>query len=419
MSIKISVIGLGYAGLSLFVELSKKFDTVGFDINKARIRALQSANDLNNEVSSEALREIKDRFSFDDSALENSDVFIVVIPTPVDEDKQPDLSSLISATELVASKLQTGNLVIFESTVYPGCTEEVCVPLLEKISGLVYDSDFGCGYSPERSNPGDKEHTICNISKVISASSDAYLDLAYKIYSSIIDSEVYKAQNIKTAEAAKVIENIQRDVNIALVNEWSIIFHKLNIDTHEVLKAAGTKWNFLDFKPGLVGGHCISVDPYYMQYKAKEIGEQSALLSSARLINEHMPKFIAQEVQELIKSSHLNLQDVHCTILGFTFKENCPDVRNTKVYDLYTNLESEISSVSVFDPIADKEAVKDIYNFSLVDEIDYSRTNLVILAVGHEIFRNQANLIEFLGSKETLLADLKNFYPSELSDWRL
>ena len=419
MTLKISVIGLGYVGLPLFVELSKKFNTVGFDLNKDRIQALQESKDLNNEVSEDALIELKNRFTFDGSDIDNSDVFIVATPTPVDNDNQPDLAILISATKSVATKLQKGNLVIFESTVFPGCTEEICVPILEEISGLRYIDDFGCGYSPERINPGDTKHTIRNVNKIVSASNDQYLELAFSIYTAVVDAQVYKAPNIKTAEAAKIIENIQRDVNIALVNEWAILFKKLNIDTSEVLKAAGTKWNFLDFKPGLVGGHCIGVDPYYLEFKAKQIGMDTKMLSSGRAINDYMPQYIAEEIFDLIKSCSINIKDIKCTILGFTFKENCPDVRNTKVYDLYNLLKKEISSIAVFDPMADKATVKDIYNLNLADEIDFSSTNLLILAVGHDAFLSNKGLNTFVDSKKALLVDLKNFYPSELSHWRL
>ena len=344
---KISVIGLGYVGLPLFIELSKSFKTKGFDINKSRTSNLKKGIDLNNETTSAELKKFKNRFTSEDNDIEGSDAFIIATPTPVDKNNIPDLKILISATELVASKLVKGNLVVFESTVYPGCTEEVCVPILERISGLKYNKDFGCGYSPERINPGDSQHTIRSVNKIISASNANYLKLMFKIYSSVVDAEVYKAKNIKTAEAAKIIENIQRDVNIALVNEWAILFNKMGIETNEVLEAAGTKWNFLNFSPGLVGGHCIGVDPYYLEYKAKNLGIKTQMLSSGRAINDNMPKYIANEIHSLIKNSKYKFKDIQCTILGFTFKENCPDVRNTKIYNLYQYLNKFTSSFNL------------------------------------------------------------------------
>ncbi|MFN4946148.1 MAG: nucleotide sugar dehydrogenase, partial [Chryseotalea sp.] len=353
---KIGIIGLGYVGLPLAVEFGKVTPVVGFDINKERISELQKGYDRTLEVEKEDLQASKQlTYSADINDLKSVKYFIVTVPTPVDEFKKPDLSPLVSASKTVGSVLKKNDIVIYESTVYPGCTEEICVPILEKVSGLTYNVDFFCGYSPERINPGDKLHRVTTIKKVTSGSTPAIAEEVDQLYKKIVVAGTHKASSIKVAEAAKVIENSQRDINIAFVNELALIFERVGIDTHEVLEAAGTKWNFLPFKPGLVGGHCIGVDPYYLTYKAESLGYHPQVILSGRKINDNMGAYIASTIIKLMAQHELPINKADVLVLGITFKENCPDIRNSKVVDIINELKSFKTNVDVYDPQADTE----------------------------------------------------------------
>lgn len=382
---KIAVIGLGYVGLPLAVEFAKKYNTLGFDINDLRVKELNCGADSTLEVNDETLKEsLKNglKLSADSSELADANVFIVTVPTPIDLDKNPDLSPLKGATEMIAKFLKKEDVVIYESTVYPGCTEEVCVPILEKISGLVYNKEFYCGYSPERINPGDKVNTLTKIKKVTSGSNEKTAGFVDDLYKSIIEAGTHLASNIKVAEASKAVENAQRDVNISFVNELALIFDKLDIDTSEVLDAAGTKWNFLKYKPGLVGGHCISVDPYYLAYKAESVGYLPNVILSGRRVNDNMGNFVANKVVKLMIQNGHRIKDAKVLILGITFKENCPDIRNTRVVDIYAELNEFGVNVDIFDPLASHEEVKEEYSIDMISEIK-DKYNAIILAVSH------------------------------------
>ncbi|MDQ2179819.1 nucleotide sugar dehydrogenase [Marinifilum sp. D714] len=382
---KIAVIGLGYVGLPLAVEFAKKYNTLGFDINDLRVKELNCGADSTLEVNDETLKEsLKNglKLSADLSELADANVFIVTVPTPIDLDKNPDLSPLKGATEMIAKFLKKEDVVIYESTVYPGCTEEVCVPILEKISGLVYNKEFYCGYSPERINPGDKVNTLTKIKKVTSGSNEKTAGFVDDLYKSIIEAGTHLASNIKVAEASKAVENAQRDVNISFVNELALIFDKLDIDTSEVLDAAGTKWNFLKYKPGLVGGHCISVDPYYLAYKAESVGYLPNVILSGRRVNDNMGNFVANKVVKLMIQNGHRIKDAKVLILGITFKENCPDIRNTRVVDIYDELNEFGVNVDIFDPLASHEEVKEEYGIDMISEIK-DKYNAIILAVSH------------------------------------
>jgi UDP-N-acetyl-D-glucosamine/UDP-N-acetyl-D-galactosamine dehydrogenase len=390
----IIICGLGYVGLPLAAEFGKSYPTIGFDINMQRIKELEAGLDKTLELTSNQLDEAKHlRFasslvSLDTEGLQNTKrVFIVTVPTPIDSFKKPDLSPLLSVSKSIGKVLKKGDIVIYESTVYPGCTEDDCVPVLEKNSGLVFNQDFFCGYSPERINPGDKKNTLTNILKITSGSTPETANFVDSLYGSIIKAGTYKAPSIKVAEAAKLVENCQRDVNISFVNELALIFDKMKLDTSEVLKAAGTKWNFLKFQPGLVGGHCIGVDPYYMLYKAEQLGYYPALIGSGRRINDNMGVFVANKVVKLMISKGINVKDSKALILGFTFKENCPDVRNTKVIDIYNELKDFGIQTDIYDPWADKEEVKHEYGVSVIGEPS-QRYSLIIHAVNHKAFEN-------------------------------
>lgn len=417
MKTKISIIGLGYVGLPLAVEFGKKYDVLGFDINKERIAELESGYDRTLEVDEKNLKSSSGlKFSSNKEDLKSCNIFIVTVPTPVDEHKRPDLTPLIKASETVGSALKTGDIVIYESTVYPGCTEEDCVPVLERVSGLKFNVDFYCGYSPERINPGDKEHTVTKILKVTSGSTPEIADKVDALYASIITAGTHKASSIKVAEAAKVIENSQRDINIAFVNELAILFAKMGIDTLEVLKAAGTKWNFLPFKPGLVGGHCIGVDPYYLTFKAESLGYHPEVILSGRRINDNMGAYVAKEVVKLlIKKSH-KVDGARVLVLGITFKENCPDIRNSRVIDVIEELKDFGCEIDVYDPWADDAEVKHEYGLSLVKEPgkDYEA---VILAVAHEKFRDID--VAALKNPNGVIYDIKGFLDIESVDKRL
>src|SRR6187549_323472 len=377
---RIGIIGLGYVGLPLAVEFGKVIDVVGFDINKERIEELKKGYDRTKEVTAEELRSSgKLSFSYELDDLRSCNYFIVTVPTPVDEFKKPDLSPLLSASKTVGSVLKKGDIVIYESTVYPGCTEEVCVPELEKVSGLEFNRDFFCGYSPERINPGDKLHRVTTIKKVTSGSTPEVAEKVDQLYRKIIIAGTHKASSLKVAEAAKVIENSQRDVNIAFVNELALIFERIGIDTHEVLEAAGTKWNFLPFKPGLVGGHCIGVDPYYLTHKAESLGYHPQVILSGRRINDNMGVYIANSVIKLMAQNDLPINKARVLMLGITFKENCPDIRNSKVVDVIHELQSFGTHVDIYDPHADSDEVKHEYGLSLTKTLA-KRYHAIVLA---------------------------------------
>jgi len=411
---KIGVIGLGYVGLPLAVEFGKILDVVGFDINPTRIEELKSGIDRTLETDRDELASASRlSFSSDPEDLRKATYFIVTVPTPVDEYKTPDLTPLRKASETVGNVLKRGDIVIYESTVFPGCTEEDCVPVLEKFSGLKFNVDFFCGYSPERINPGDKQHRLPNIKKVTSGSNPDIAERVDQLYRKIIKAGTHKASSIKVAEAAKVIENAQRDINIAFVNELSLIFEKMGIDTHEVLNAAGTKWNFLPYKPGLVGGHCIGVDPYYLTYKAESLGYHPEVILAGRRINDNMGAHIASRVIKLMTQNDLPVNKAKVLVLGITFKENCPDIRNSKVIDVIRELKSYGTDVEVYDPQADAEEVKHEYGLAMITALN-KKYAAVILAVSHEEF----NTIDWslLKSDKTIVFDVKGFLdPKEVS----
>ena len=388
---KIAVIGLGYVGLPLAVEFAKQYPVVGFDIFQTRIDELNSGYDRTLELETHEVKEALKNgmlFSTEIEALRECTIFIVTVPTPIDKSNRPDLTPLIKASETVGKVLKTNDIVIYESTVYPGVTEEVCVPVLEKVSGLLFNKEFFCGYSPERINPGDKNHTVKNILKVTSGSTPAIADKVDALYQSIILAGTHKASSIKVAEASKVIENTQRDVNIALINELALIFNTMGIDTHEVIEAASTKWNFIKLKPGLVGGHCIGVDPYYLKYKSEELGYKPNLILGARQINNGMGKYIADKTIKLMIENDAKIKDAHVLILGLTFKENCPDIRNTKVVDIVEELQAFKCHVDIYDPWVDKAEAKKYYGYELTQNpfTCKKKYEAIIVAVGHDEF---------------------------------
>lgn len=414
---KVGIIGLGYVGLPLAVEFGKKLEVVGFDINKERIAELQSGFDRTREVELNELKASKGlRYSSNTDDLRDVKYFIVTVPTPVDEFKTPDLRPLQSASKTVGSVLKKGDIVIYESTVYPGCTEEVCVPVLEKVSGLKFNADFFCGYSPERINPGDKQHRVTTIKKVTSGSTPEVAERVDQLYQTIIVAGTHKASSMKVAEAAKVIENSQRDVNIAFVNELALIFERIGIDTHEVLEAAGTKWNFLPFKPGLVGGHCIGVDPYYLTYKADSLGYHPQVILSGRRINDNMGVYIANNVIKLMAKNDLPINKADVLMLGITFKENCPDIRNSKVVDVIRELQSFGTNVDIYDPHADSAEVLHEYGLSLIDK-PQKKYHAVILCVSHEEFGKMD--IASLSQKNAVIYDVKGFLDKSMVTARL
>lgn len=418
---KIAVIGLGYVGLPLAVELGSRYPTIGFDINRARIDELLSGKDSTLEVESEKLSQVENlTFTDQTSSLEECNVYIVTVPTPINEHKQPDLSPIISASHTVGKVLKQEDIVIYESTVYPGATEEVCVPILEEESGLKFNQGFYVGYSPERINPGDKEHRLPNILKVTSGSTPEIADFIDELYGTIITAGTHKASSIKVAEAAKVIENTQRDLNIALINELAIIFNRLEIDTLEVLEAAGSKWNFLPFRPGLVGGHCIGVDPYYLTHKAKAIGHQPEVILSGRRINDRMGRYIVSVIVKMMIQRGISVADSNILILGLTFKENCNDLRNTKVADMIAEFESYGTKVDVYDPWADSEEAKREYGLDLINDPKQGQYQAIVLAVAHDEFKQLgAEQIRQFGTNNSILYDVKHILPKEMVDGRL
>jgi UDP-N-acetyl-D-glucosamine/UDP-N-acetyl-D-galactosamine dehydrogenase len=384
----IAVVGLGYVGLPLAVEFGKRFRTIGFDLSEHKVASYRKYVDPTGEVSSEELRAaVRLSVTADPAALQEASFIIVAVPTPVDDAHQPDLSPLASASEAVGRHLQRGATVVYESTVYPGATEEVCIPILEAHSGLTWKRDFFVGYSPERINPGDREHTLTRIVKVVSGDTPATLERVAEVYGSVVGAGVFRASSIRVAEAAKVIENTQRDLNIALMNELAIIFHRLGIDTAEVLRAAGTKWNFLPFQPGLVGGHCIGVDPYYLTYKAEKIGYHPQVILAGRRINDGMGKFVAEQTIKRMVQAGFCVKQEHVTVLGLTFKENCPDIRNTRVVDVVRELESYGATVHVHDPIASAHEAKHEYGLQLCSWEEIPESGAIVLAVAHREFK--------------------------------
>lgn len=409
----IAIIGLGYVGLPLAVEFGKTRSVIGFDINKKRIAELRAGEDHTLEVTPEDLKTaVKLSYTDDIDVLRTASVFIVTVPTPIDQANRPDLTPLIKASETVGKVLKKGDIVIYESTVYPGCSEEDCVPILEKHSGLKFNVDFYCGYSPERINPGDKVNTLTKIKKITSGSTPEAADAVNELYASIITAGTHKASSIKVAEAAKVIENTQRDLNIALVNELSVLFDRLNIDTLEVLEAAGTKWNFLPFRPGMVGGHCIGVDPYYLTHKAEEVGYHPQIIASGRRMNDNMARYAARNVIKLMLRNGIDVARSTVGVMGITFKEDCPDIRNSKVVDLIKEFRNWGVRVVVADPYADAEEVKAEYGIELNTMDDLLSVDALVVAVGHKAYRNMPldQLKQMLKSDKPVLADLKALY---------
>ena len=417
-NIKIGVIGLGYVGLPLTLSFGKKFRTIAYDINKKRIEELKIAYDKNNEHTKlEFKKSVKVQFTSDFKILNECQVYIVTVPTPIDNKNIPDLSHLISASKLIAKLLKKNDIVIYESTVYPGATEEICVPILEKYSKLKYNKNFFCGYSPERINPGDKKRTFEKIPKIISASDNYSLNIVKSIYSSVIKSKIFVAKNIKTAEAAKIIENTQRDLNISLINECAIIFNKMDINIYDVLKAAETKWNFLKFKPGLVGGHCIGVDPYYLTYKAKKIGLKPNVIMAGRKVNDGMPKYLFDEIKLKFIEKKINLSKSNILILGGTFKEDVADTRNSKTIDLAKIIRKKVKNVDIFDPLIQKNRI-DLKNLNLIGKPKVNHYDCVILAVPHLHFKRMGlkKILNFK-RKKSVFVDLKNYFDnSRLTD---
>lgn len=404
----VSVIGLGYVGFPLLIELAKVYNTIGFDINEEKINMYKKGIDVTNEVGNELTKKTKASFTSDERELQKCKFHIVAVPTPINSDKTPNLTPIVEASKTIARNLTKGSIVVYESTVYPGTTEEICIPILEENSGLIFGKDFTVGYSPERINPGDKVNTLTKIVKVVSGSDEKTLDTISKVYNEIIEAGIHQAPTIKVAEAAKVIENAQRDINIAFMNELSMVFNKMNIDTQDVLKAAGTKWNFLKFTPGLVGGHCIGVDPYYFTYKAEQLGYHSQIILAGRKINDEMGRYVASNViKQIIKSGQL-VNGARVAIFGITFKENVGDVRNTKVIDIIEELQDYGVEILVYDPIANKDEVREEFAIDLVEEESLHNLNAVVLAVPHKVL--EMKTINYFNSKfidKKVLIDVK------------
>ncbi len=428
---RINIVGLGYVGLPLAVEFAKKYEVVGFDISSARVKELREGHDATLEVSDSDLKSVlvptlndlkyKGLFITDSiEDIESCNVYIITVPTPIDESNKPDLTPLRTASKMIATVLKPGDIVIYESTTYPGCTEEVCVPILEKESGLKYNQDFFVGYSPERINPGDKVNTLTKIKKVTSGSTPEIAEEVDQLYNSIIEAGTFKASSLKVAEASKAIENAQRDVNISFVNELAIIFERLGIDTNDVLEAAGTKWNFLPYRPGLVGGHCIGVDPYYLAYKAEMSGYLPNVILSGRRVNDQMGSFISNKVIKMMVKNGISIKDANILILGFTFKENCPDTRNTRVVDIYHELEDFGAHVTVYDPWADQEEVKEEYGINTVKDpknLEGKKYDAIILAVAHNEFNDLK--LDDLKNSDAVVYDCKGVLDRDQIDARL
>ncbi len=419
--LRIAVIGLGYVGLPLAVAFGRRYPTIGFDINSLRIEALRQGRDDTLEVAASELNAVEQlEFSSDTAVLNDCNCYIVTVPTPIDIHKQPDLTPLRKASQTVAAALKPGDVVVYESTVYPGATEEVCVPILEQLSGLTFNQDFTVGYSPERINPGDKAHRLETIVKVTSGSTPAAAEQIDQLYGSIIDAGTHLASSIKVAEAAKVIENTQRDLNIALVNELAIIFGRLGIDTGEVLAAAGTKWNFLPFRPGLVGGHCISIDPYYLTHKAQAIGYHPEIILAGRRLNDGMGAYVVSQVVKHMTQKKIQVMDSKVLILGLAFKENCPDIRNTRVVDMVHELQQYHASVDIYDPWVSADEAQQEYGIDLTSELQPGHYDAVIVAVGHQQFHEMGvDAIKALCAPTSVLFDIKHLLPVDAVDGRL
>jgi UDP-N-acetyl-D-galactosamine dehydrogenase len=420
-NIKIAIIGLGYVGLPLAVEFGRKRTVVGFDINATRTNDLKAGKDVTLETSHKEIIEAKHlSFTQNIEDLKTCNVFIVTVPTPIDQYNRPDLTPLVKASKTVGKVIKHGDIVIYESTVYPGCTEEDCVPILEKHSGLTFNQDFYCGYSPERINPGDKEHRVTTIKKVTSGSTPEIADLVDALYNEIITAGTHKAESIKVAEAAKVIENTQRDLNIALINELALIFNKLGIDTEAVLKAAGSKWNFLPFRPGLVGGHCIGVDPYYLTHKAEAVGYHPEIILAGRRLNDSMGTYVVAQLIKAMTQKHLPIAGAKVLVMGLTFKENCPDLRNTRVVDIVTELRAYNCKVDVYDPWVSVKEAEHEYGITPISQPKTNHYDAIILAVAHHQFKDMgAQAIRALGVPNTVLYDLKYLLTANESDLRL
>ena len=425
---KISLIGLGYVGMPIAVAFSKVVDVIGFDVNAEKVALYNRGIDPTHEVGDEEISKCTVFFTSNEKELRNAKFHIVAVPTPVNDDHTPDLSPVENASHILGRNLMKGSIVVYESTVYPGVTEEICVPILEKESGLKYGSDFKVGYSPERINPGDKVHGLETITKIVSGMDEETLNEIANVYELVVKAGVYKAGSIKVAEAAKVIENSQRDINIAFMNELSIIFHKMNVDTKAVLEAAGTKWNFLKFQPGLVGGHCIGVDPYYLTYKAEQLGYHSQIILSGRRINDDMGKYVAESLIKKLIKANISVNGANVAILGFTFKENCPDTRNTKVIDIVKELKEYGITPIIADPVADAEEAKKLYNISFLDMAEIKEMDAIVFAVPHDAFVRLAETDirkYFNGKKKKILIDIKGifdqkeFEKSGYEYWRL
>lgn len=423
---KLSVIGMGYVGLPIAVAFDKKVDVIGFDIDVNKINQLNKHIDITQEVGSEKLQQSSVFFTSDETTLHQATIHIVAVPTPIKKDTTPDLSPIKKASETIGRNLKKGSIIVFESTVYPGVTEEICVPIIEKESGLVHGIDFKVGYSPERINPGDKIHRLETITKVVSGMDEESLQIISQTYELVVEAGIFKAKSIKVAEAAKVIENAQRDINIAFMNELSMIFDRLNINTKDVLEAAGTKWNFLNFTPGLVGGHCIGVDPYYLTYKAKQVGYESKIITNGRTVNDNMGVVIVEKLIKTLIKLKISINDVKVGILGFTFKENCPDIRNTRVIDIINELHEFGIEPYLYDPQANFQAVKEEYGINMVSHEDLGDFDALVVAVSHNEFVNYSKdkILSFYGSKNKILFDLKGIYrhfqkDNELFYWSL
>lgn len=410
---RIAIIGLGYVGLPLMVEFAKQFPTLGYDINEKRVAELKAGQDIMKDLSdAELATAIKGTYSSNPKDLTDYNVYIVTVPTPVDKQNQPDLGAIINACELVGSFLSAGDVVIFESTVFPGATEEVCVPVLEQVSQLKFNKDFFVGYSPERINPGDKKHLLTNVIKVTSGSTVETAEFVDALYQSIVTAGTHPASSIKVAEASKVIENTQRDLNIALINELSIIFHRLGIDSEEVLEAAGTKWNFLNFRPGLVGGHCIGVDPYYLTYKAQEIGYHPEVILAGRRINDEMGTYISERVFKEMTRQRIHVVDANILVLGLAFKENCPDIRNTRVAELISGLKDYNANVDVHDPWVDPKSAMHEYGIELIETPKQGHYDAIVLAVAHDCFKETGlEKIRQYAKQNHILFDVKYLFP--------
>tara|TARA_B100000212_G_C27383011_1_gene537969 strand:+ start:356 stop:1657 length:1302 start_codon:yes stop_codon:yes gene_type:complete len=420
-SCNLAVIGLGYVGLPLAVEFGKNREIIGFDINPDRVNELKNQYDSTQEVTTDELKSsVKLNFTNELQDLAKSNVYIITVPTPIDEQKKPDLNPLINASKSIGKVLKAGDIVIYESTVYPGATEEDCVPILEKVSGLKFNVDFFVGYSPERINPGDREHRLTNITKVTSGSTPEVANLINNLYATIITAGTHMAPSIKVAEAAKVIENTQRDLNIALINELAVIFNKMDIDTESVLEAAGTKWNFLPFKPGLVGGHCIGVDPYYLTHKAQSIGHNPQVILAGRRQNDIMGAYVAEQLIDLLNNKKINVQDAKILVMGLTFKENCPDLRNTRVVDVINKLKESVYKVDVWDPWVNPEEALNEYGISVIKKPKSGFYDGIMIAVGHDEFKKiSPEELHRFGAKKHVLYDLKYILSENQSDLRL